>query len=413
MFQEFYDLVTREEALSRLVPHLTVALGTETVALSEALGWVLAHDFLAPEPLPAFPRSTVDGFAVLARDTFGASESQPALLTLVGQVGMGEEAVRAVLPGETVQVATGAMLPPGADAVVMFEQTGGGGDLGSFLEVLRPVAPGENAVRPGEDFAAGGVALPAGRPLRPADLGALAALGQTSVVVRRRPRVGILSTGDEVVPAGARPRPGQIRDVNSHVLAALAREAGAEVTMGGIVPDDRTALEARARELLAQVDVLLLSGGSSVGARDHALSVMGDLGPPGVLSHGLALKPGKPTVIGAAGARPVFGLPGHPGAAAVVFMAVVRPVLAHLSGAVGSGQRRVVHARLTANLASASGREEYVQVRIVERQGEIWAEPVLGPSGFLSPFVASDGYVIIPLAATGLNAGATVEVEVG
>ncbi|MGE5508803.1 MAG: gephyrin-like molybdotransferase Glp [Chitinophagales bacterium] len=410
MFQEFYDLVTREEALSRLFPHLKPVEGVETLPLGEALGRVLAEGFLAPEPLPAFARSTVDGFAVLARDTYGASESQPALLTLAGQVGMGEEAKRPIRPGEAIQVATGAMLPPGADAVVMFEQTGAGGTI---LEVLRPVAPGENAVRPGEDFALGGLVLPGGRRLRPADLGALAALGQTSVAVRRRPRVGILSTGDEVVPAGETPRPGQIRDVNSHVLAALAREAGAEVIAGGIVPDQREALKARARELLAQADVLLLSGGSSVGARDHALAVMADLGPPGVLSHGLALKPGKPAVIGAAGHRPVFGLPGHPAAAAVVFLAVVRPVLAHLAGEAEAGLRRRVAARLAVNLASASGREEYVRVKLVERQGELWAEPVLGPSGFLSPFVASDGYVIIPLAATGLAAGAPVEVEVG
>jgi molybdopterin molybdotransferase len=408
-FQEFYDLLPRPEALARLAPHLRPVDEVAELPLAEALGRVLAAEVTSPESLPAFARSTVDGFAVRARDTFGASEFQPALLTLAGQVNMGEAAEQPLGAGEAVQVPTGGGLPPGADAVVMFEQTGGAGGL---LEVLRPVAPGENAVRPGEDFAEGGALLPAGRRLRPADLGALAAVGVTKVTVRRRPQVGILSTGDEVVPATEQPRPGQVRDVNSHFLAGLVREAGGEPVAGGIVPDRRDALAGRVRELLPQVDLLLLSGGSSVGARDHALAVIADLGPPGVLAHGLALKPGKPTVLGAAGWTAIFGLPGHPAAAAVVFRAVVRPALLALSGAREAPGGARVSARLSVNLASASGREEFVRVRLVSRADGWWAEPVEGPSGFLSTFVQSDGFVIIPLEATGLPAGTAVEVEV-
>lgn len=406
-FQEFYALLPRGEALDRLAPYLRPVAGAAEVGLDEALGRVSAVEVTSPEPLPAFPRSTVDGYAVRARDTFGASESQPALLTLAGEVRMGEAAERRLAPGEAVQVPTGGAVPPGADAVVMFEQTGGGAGL---LEVFRPVAPGENAVRPGEDFAPGSPLLPAGRRLRPADLGALAALGVTRVLVRRRPRVGIVSTGDEVVPAAAKPRPGQVRDVNSRVLGGLVREAGGEPELAGIVPDERAALAERVVALLPRVDLLLLSGGSSVGARDHALAVMENLGPPGVLVHGLALKPGKPTVIGAAGEKVIFGLPGHPAAAAVVFRAVVRPVLAALAGAAEAAAPQV-SATLAVNLPSASGREEYVRVRLVVRPDGRWAEPVEGPSGFLSPFVRSDGFVVIPLAATGLTAGTKVLVE--
>ncbi len=407
-FQEFYELLPRREALARLEPYLRPVDGVEEVPLDEALGRVLAAEVTSPEPLPAFARSTVDGFAVRARDTFGASESQPALLTLAGQVNMGETAERPLGAGEAVQVPTGGALPPGADAVVMFEQTGGAGGL---LEVFRPVAPGENAVRPGEDFAERGALLPAGCRLRPADLGALAAVGVTRVAVRRRPRVGIVSTGDEVVPAAERPRAGQVRDVNSHLLAGLVREAGGEPVGGGIVPDRREALAGRVAELLPQVDLLLLSGGSSVGARDHALAVIAELGPPGVIVHGLALKPGKPTVIGAAGRTAIFGLPGHPAAAAVVFRAVVRPALLALGGVREPRGGARVSARLSVNLASASGREEFVRVRLVSRPDGWWAEPVEGPSGFLSTFVRSDGFVVIPLEATGLPAGAAVAVE--
>lgn len=405
-FQEFYDLITREEALTRLLPYLD-PVGTEELSLDQALGRVLADEPRAREPLPGFVRSTVDGYAVRSRDTFGASESQPALLQLVGQVDMGATLERPVGPGETVQVPTGGALPPGADAVVMFEHTGG---AASLLEVYRPVAPGENAVRPGEDFAAGAALFPAGHRLRPVDLGALASVGVTRLAVRRRPRVGIISTGDELVPAEETPRPGQVRDVNSHVLAAMVRETGGEPVAGGIVGDDREALAGRVADLLPRVDLLLLSGGSSVGARDHALAVMSDLGPPGVIVHGLALKPGKPTVIGVAGRKAVFGLPGHPAAAAVVFRAVVRPALLALCGAVSSAGPQLA-ARLAVNLPSASGREEFVRVRLVHRPDGLWAEPVEGPSGFLSPFVKSDGFLVLPVEATGLTAGSPVVVE--
>lgn len=405
-FQELYDLITREEALQRLLSHLE-PVGTEQVPLDEALGRVLAEEARAQEPLPGFARSTVDGYAVRARDTFGASESQPALLQLAGQVEMGETLARPVGPGETVQVPTGGALPPGADAVVMFEHTGG---AGSLLEVYRPVAPGEHAVRPGEDFAAGETLLPAGHRLRPVDLGALASVGVIRLTVRRRPRVGIISTGDELVPAEEAPRPGQVRDVNSHVLAAMVTEAGGLPVPGGIVPDEREALAGRVAELLPRVDLLLLSGGSSVGARDHALAVMSALGPPGVIVHGLALKPGKPTVIGVSGRKAVFGLPGHPAAAAVVFRAVVRPALLALNGSPSASGPQLA-ARLAVNLPSASGREEFVRVRLARQSDGWWAEPVEGPSGFLSPFVRSDGFVVLPVEATGLSAGSPVIVE--
>lgn len=406
-FREFYDLLPRSEALARLWPYLAPLTGVEELDLDAALGRVLADEVRSPEPLPGFARSTVDGYAVRARDTFGASESQPALLNLAGAVRMGEAATQSLRPGEAVQVPTGGALPPGSDAVVMFEYTSAAGGI---LEVVRPVAPGENALRPGEDFAEGDRLLGAGHRLRPADLGALASVGLVRVPVRRRPKVGIISTGDEVVASSERPRPGQVRDVNSHVLAGLVREAGGEPVQAGIVPDEREVLSERVRSLLPEVDLLLLSGGSSVGARDHALAVMDELGPPGVIVHGLALKPGKPTVIGVAGKQAVFGLPGHPAAAAVVFRAVVRPTLLFLLGAQSAANPQV-SARLAVNLASASGREEFIRVRLVSRPDGLWAEPVEGPSGFMSTFVKSDGFVVLPIEATGVEAGTPVTVE--
>lgn len=394
----------REELFARWRPQ---ELGTERVGLTEALGRVLAEPVRAGEDVPPFARSTVDGYAVRAADTFGASEGLPALLELVEDIRMGAVPEKRLGPGQAGRIATGGMLPAGADAVVMVEHTEEL-DEKSFV-VLRPVAPGENVIRAGEDVKAGEELLPAGSRLRPADIGALAALGLTSVPVWRRPRVAVLSTGDEIVPPEAVPAPGQIRDSNSYSLAAAAQAAGAEAVLLGLTPDEYEAVLRGVRHGLELADIVILSGGSSVGVRDVSARVLAELGPPGVLVHGVALRPGKPVLIALCQGKPVFGLPGHPVSALVTFDLFVRPAIERFLG-LPAGPRPSVRARLTRNLASAAGREDHVRVRLEETPTGLTAEPVLGKSGLITTLVRADGTIVIPPAREGMRAGEEVEV---
>ncbi|MGP7987878.1 MAG: gephyrin-like molybdotransferase Glp [Desulfobaccales bacterium] len=411
---EFFRLQTRAEVLA-LYPRFS-RVGAEEVGLDDALGRVLAGPVAAPEAVPQFQRSTMDGYAVCARDTFGASVGAPQYLEIKGEVLMGAAPVRPLLPGEAFRVPTGAMLPEGADAVVMVEYTAEHPDL--TLEVRRAVAPGENLLAPGEDVPAGKLLFDAGARLRPQDLGLLAALGITRLKAYRRPRVAILSSGDEIVPVARQPGPGQVRNANAHLAAAQVREGGGLPLLLGIIPDDFGALRAALAAAINDADLVLISGGSSVGARDLTLAAIRDLPASEVLVHGVAIRPGKPTILAAvglgsgSGARPLLGLPGHPASAAVVMEVLGRPLLAHLSGLKAAPPwGRTVTAALSRNLAGASGREDYVRVRLRPEGETLWAEPVLGPSGLISPLVNSDGLVMIPLGLEGLLKGEAVEVR--
>jgi molybdopterin molybdotransferase len=401
--RELFNVRTPPDALGILLERLAPRVATEHVATADALDRVLAEDVVSPADLPTFPRSTMDGFAVRASETFGATEGLPAYLRLIGEVLMGRAAEVTLGDGECARIATGGMLPPGADAVVMVEQTQEVGDR--TIEILRPVAPGESVVQVGEDVRQGDPILNHGHALRPQDLGGLLALGITSVCVARRLRVGIVSGGDELVDPAADPGPGQIRDINSYTLAALVRRAGHEPCLGGIIPDDYSALAAAASEALASSDVLILSAGSSVSTRDMTADVVAGLGEPGVLVHGVSLKPGKPTILGVCADKPVFGLPGNPVSCMVTFDLFVAPTLAYLSGA-QAPPRRTVTARLARNIASATGREDYIQVRL--EHGE--AIPVFGKSNLIYTLIRADGMLKIPLDVGGLAAGAQVEV---
>jgi molybdopterin molybdotransferase len=398
---EFFRLQTREEVLA-LYPRFA-PVGVEEVDLAAALGRVLAAPLPAPEDVPSFLRASMDGYGVRAADTFGASVGAPQYLEIKGEVLMGAVPQRSVGLGEALRVPTGAMLPPGADAVVMLEYTAEHPD--GTLEVRRPVAPGENVLQPGEDVRQGEVLFPAGSRLRPQDLGLLAALGVARVPVFRRPRVAILSSGDEIVPITHKPAAGQVRDSNAHLSAAQVAEWGGVPTLLGIIPDDFAALKTALAATLSEADLILISGGSSVGARDLTLEAIQALPGAEVLVHGVAIRPGKPTILAAVGQPPLplLGLPGHPASAAVVMEVMGKPLLARLAGLEApppwGGE---VAARLSRNLAGASGREDYVRVRL-RREGEtLWADPVLGPSGLLSPLVKSDGLVMIPLGVEGL-----------
>jgi molybdopterin molybdotransferase len=408
---EFFRLQTRQEVLAhydRFAP-----VGVEEVELAAAGGRVLAAPIQAPEDVPGFLRATMDGYAVRARDTFGASVGAPQYLEITGEVPMGVASSRAAGSGETLRVATGAMLPDGADAVVMIEYTAEHPD--GTLEVRRAVAPGENVLAPGEDVGRGEALFPAGRRLRPQEIGLLAALGVDRIAVYQKPRVAIISSGDEIVPLEARPGPGQVRDSNAYLAAAQVADWGGLPLLRGIVPDDLSLLRKTLAAALDAADLILVSGGSSVGARDLTLTAIQDLPGAQVLVHGVALRPGKPTILAALGQtrpRPLLGLPGHPASAAVVMEVLGRPLLTRLAGVAGpapwGGSET---ATLSRNLAGASGREDYVRVRL-RREGDIlWADPVLGPSGLLSPLVKSDGLVMIPLGVEGLLRGARVRVR--
>lgn len=396
-------LIHVDEARRILLDGLrATVLEQENVTIDQALDRVLAESVISPEDLPPHPRSTMDGFAVRAADTFGASESMPGYLTIAGEVVMGSPPDGSVDAGTCMRIPTGGLLPDGADAVIMLEHTVPVDE--TMIEVVKGVGPGSNIIGRGEDIARGEIALPAGQLLRPQDLGLLAGLGITVVKVARRISVGILSTGDEIVPYSETPAPGRIRDINTISLAGQVRRAGALPRDYGIVSDRFEIFMPVLRQAVAENDLVLFSGGSSVGARDLGETAIAELGPPGILVHGVALKPGKPVIIGLSGSTPVFGLPGHPVSAMVCFDLFVRPAIAMLSGRsdvpLPAGS---VAARLDRNINSAPGRRDIVRVRLI-REGDGWAaEPVLGKSGAISSLSKAHGYFIIPES----NQGAT------
>ncbi|BCJ86372.1 molybdopterin molybdotransferase MoeA [Effusibacillus dendaii] len=381
---------------------------TEEVSLYEAFDRVLAEDVVASEDVPGFDRSTVDGYAVRAQDTYGASESMPAFLDVSGVIEMGKEG-GAIAPAKAKYIPTGGMMPSGADSVVMVEHAE---EVGSLLNVHKQVAPGENVIKKGEDIQAGSRVLQRGHRLQPQDLGVLAAAGVSRVKVFAKPVVGILSTGDEIVPPETKQlRPGEVRDVNTITIGAALQSMGADVLYGGIVKDDLQEYLRRARELFEKVDLLVMSGGSSVGTRDFSVQVMEALGEPGILVHGISLKPGKPTILAKAGHKPVVGLPGHPVSALIVFDLVVRRIVNRLYDRTPHPFDPRIRARLSRNLPSAVGRSDYVRVRLEKRDGEMWAIPVFGKSGLISVISESDGVIEIPARKEGLLQGEWVNVN--
>jgi molybdopterin molybdotransferase len=406
---ELFQVVPPAEAARALLDRLRPQVTAERIATPAALDRVTAEPISVPMDLPAFPRSAVDGFAVCAKDTYGASEGLPALLARGAEVPMGAAPDRAIATGEAILVHTGGFVPPGADAVVMVEYTHGVD--GQSLEVARAVAVGDNVIQVGEDAHAGEPLLAAGHRLRPQDIGALQGVGITEVRVAVPPRVAILSTGDEVVPPDAEPGPGQIRDINTYSLAALCQRAGGTAVLCGIVPDDFARLEAAARGALGEADLLVLSAGSSVSVRDLTARVIEALGKPGVLVHGISIKPGKPTIVGLCGNKPVFGLPGNPVSAMVLFDLLITPAIERFLGCSAPLRRPMVSACLTRNVASMAGREDWVQARVLDRDGVRWAEPIFGKSSLIVPMVRADGMFCIPLDAGGLEQGAWVDVR--
>lgn len=373
----------------------------ETVPVESASGRILVGEVIADSDIPGFDRSVVDGYAVRAADTAGAGDAIPALLTCTGRISMGQQGATApVTPGTCAYIPTGGVLPVGADAVVMVEYTE---EAGETVLVKRSAACGENVLLRDEDFKKGETVFSAGRRLSPQDAGVLAACGCAVVTVARKPVIGIISTGNELVPATVVPGPGQVRDANAPMLAAYLADYGCIPRLYGIVRDEREALEAVLAKAVPECDVVLLSGGSSKDDRDMTAGTIAAMGT--VLVHGIGIAPGKPTIVGLVHEKPVFGLPGHPASAFVVLIAIVRPLLDRMLG-VSTPLQRTKQATLSVNIPSQRGREEYVRVRL---DGSV-ATPLFGKSGLLNTLVRSSGLVRIPAGAEGLEQGSEVEV---
>ena len=397
--KEFFNVETIEGVLSH-VPSFS-AVDTEAVALTDCLGRVLAEDVYTDVDIPDFNRSTMDGFAVKASSTFGASEANPAYLNVRGQIQMGVRPDFSIGPGEVARIATGGMLPEGADSVIMVEHTDALDD--ATIEAYRSVAPGQYVIEKGEDIRHTEPALTKGARVRPQEAGLLAACGKTEIFVFRRPMVGIISTGDEVVPVDRVPGEGQIRDINTHTLSGQVLAAGGVPMVFGIVKDSREDLMVKCRRALERTNMVMISGGSSVGARDFTVEVLDALPDTEILVHGISISPGKPTILARSGSKAFWGLPGHAVSAMVVFAVVVRPFLDRLCGLVDASRQFPIQAILSRNLASAQGRVDYVRVRLYEADGQIMAEPILGKSGLINTMVKADGLIAIGMNTEGLD----------
>ena len=406
--KEFLNLVPQDDALKILLSNLNASPIPEVVSTKLALGRITIKPVLAPHPLPEFRRSTVDGYAVRAADTYGAGESLPAYLNNIGEVHMGKSTDLVLSPTECALIHTGGMLPEGADAVVMVEYTQS--SKSSEIEILRAVAVGDNLINIGEDVKPGEVVIPSGRRIRAAEIGGLMALGFMEVSVARKPRVGILSSGDEVIHPENQPLPGQVRDINSYTLAAVVEQVGGEAIHYGIIPDSYTQVLEIAKQAFFECDVVVITAGSSVSVRDLTATVIDELGQPGVLVHGVNIRPGKPTILGVCDGKPVIGLPGNPVSALVNVEMFVAPVVKKLLGEKLDQPKPSVNAKLLVNLASESGRVEWVPVRISQSEDGWEADPVFGKSNLIFTLARADGLVRIDPDATGLSAGENVEV---
>ena len=394
--QEAHDTISKAFADSKT--------SAETVYITDCLGRTSFEDITSDEYVPGFDRSTVDGYAVRARDTFGCSDSIPALLTLSGEVLMGGEYTKTLQADTCVAVPTGGHVPEGADAVVMIEYTENYGD--GTIGILKPTAPGDNMIYKGDDVFPGKVLIPKGTVIRSHDIGGLASIGKEYVTVHKKPVVGIISTGDELVPISETPKAGQVRDVNTSLLASAIIDAGAIPVILGAVIDDREKLRDLVKKALEQCDMVLISGGSSVGMKDATADIIGEFGE--VLFHGIAIKPGKPTILGKAGTKAIFGLPGHPVAAHFITRIFVRPLIRSMCGCAETPI--TTEAKITEAISSNHGRAECMGVFLETREDGLYAVPIHGKSGLITTIACSDGYIMIPRDCEGLPRGSIIPV---
>ena len=409
MVQTFFRVVTPQEALRLLLQVSPVT--TERVPTVRARGRVLAEDLYSAVDLPHFHRAAMDGYAVKAKDTFGASQSLPAYLKLAGVMEMGKEAARPVATGEAIRISTGGMMPPESDAVVMVEYADE--VEGGLVEIHRGVSPWQNVIQIGDDIKKGEMVFQRGRRLRAHDLGALTGISISSVPVYRQPRIALISTGDEIVDADTDPLPGQVRNINQHSLAGLIEECGGELKDWGVVRDDKDQLTKAIGEALEWGDLVLLSGGSSMGAKDIALETILSFADSEFVFHGISISPGKPTIFAKARGKPILGLPGYPVSALVIFDLFAGPLIRRLAGQDTETVTRftkTVQATLKTNISSQVGREDYVRVTLERDADRLLAIPLPTKSGAIFTLVKADGMVRIDLNQDGLEPGEEVEV---
>ncbi len=404
------DYILPSDALKLMLNALQIqGLPTERLPIEECFDRISALDIVATEDLPAFSKSTVDGYAINSMDSFGVKENTPAYLTLIiKEVQMGIASDFKLNRGEVSMIPTGGMVPEGADAVLMLEYANI--ISGDMIEVLRPVSPNENIIKQGEDIKNGETVLSRGSRFRPQDIGALAGIGVVEAEVFKKFKASIISTGDEIVPPDSYLKPGQVRDINSYTLSGLISQFGGVPVNKGIYKDDYLIIREAIQESVNDSDLVLISGGTSAGAKDMASDIIDSLGAPGVIFHGVALKPGKPLIGGVLNNKPVFGLPGHPAAVIVCFYSFIKPVIERLFTT--ESRDNEVRAIISKNIASSAGREDHIRVQLKYSEGEFIATPILGKSGLISTLVNADGIVVISPEKLGLNAGDIVNVRV-
>jgi len=406
---EFLNLKHPEKAINHLLSNLPTDGCLEILVRTvDSLGRVVASDIISPCPLPTFPRSTVDGYALLSRDTFGATDSLPSYLELIGEVFMGKKSDIKILTGQAVLIHTGGMIPENSDAVIMIEDTQLVGS--NELEIRKAVASGENILAVGEDVNEGLVVISAGTTIRSVEIGGLMALGIMEIPVRPKPRVGIISSGDEIVFPGTDVNLGQVRDVNSYLLSSLVSKWGGESVIYGVVQDNLNKLIAIAKQAHENCDIVVFTAGSSVSVRDVTAEAISSLGKPGVLVHGVNIRPGKPTILANCSGKAVIGLPGNPVSAYITANLFVAPLIKHLQGAKDVKLSPAVHATLSLNIPSQAGREDWVPVKLSTLKNEIIATPIFAKSNFIFSLVAANGLIRIKTDQTGLEAGKIVEV---
>lgn len=405
---EFLELLSPSKAIEKFFEHYLPHPESELIETINALNRVTHSPIVAPHPLPMFIRSTVDGYAVRASDTFGASGNLPAYLQIAGEIQMGSAPDFDIESHQCALIHTGGMLPVSADAVVMIEHTQRIND--HELEVLHSVAPNENVIQIGEDVSTGEEVLPSGALLASADIGGLLALGITELLVAKRPRVGILSSGDELVNPENDVNPGQVRDINSFSLNAFVEQHGCVPVRYGIIADEFKALLSAAQKALEETELLIFTAGSSASTRDLTAQVINKLGSPGVLVHGINIRPGKPTILAVCAGKAVIGLPGNPVSALIIADRILTEVFNALLGLDRVLPRPRINARLLINLSSQSGREDWVPVRLIYMDEGLFAEPVFGKSNLIFTLSRADGLVCIPADANGLNAGEYIDV---
>jgi len=399
-----------EKALELLLFYISFrCLPPENIPIEESYGRIVYEDIISPEDLPGFDKSTVDGFAVRAEDTFGAKEGMPVYLTVKGEVQMGKIPNFSLNPGECASISTGGMLPEGANAVIMIEHVNIIDE--NLIEILKPVSPGENVIFKDEDIKKGEVVFKAGHKLRPQDVGALAGLGITEIKVVKKPKVAIILTGDEIVPHNEKVTPGKVRDINSFTLKGLIKEHGGIPIKIGIVKDEYSAIKKATEKALNISDIVLITGGTSAGVKDLTMEIINESGHPGVIFHGVSMKPGKPIIAGVCNGKPVFGLPGHPVAVYICFKLFVKPVIEKMLGITQQEYKKVIRAKIERSLHSQAGRTDYIRVYLKEKNGELWAIPLLSKSGLIMSLAKADGIITIPSELLGIEKGEMVEVE--